>query len=63
MTLRATEAQLTDKSWTVLGGSAGLHQVGGQPASADVTVSGPATGLLLALLTCTSGWAAPSSPP
>jgi uncharacterized protein (TIGR03083 family) len=50
MTLRATDRLLTDNSWSVLGGSAGLQRAGGQPASADVVLSGPATGLLLALL-------------
>ena len=50
MTLRATDQLLTDNSWSVLGGSAGLQRAGGRPASADVVLSGPATGLLLALL-------------
>jgi hypothetical protein len=50
MTLRATDRLLTDNSWNVLGGSAGLQWADGQPASADVVLSGPATGLLLALL-------------
>jgi uncharacterized protein (TIGR03083 family) len=50
MTLRATDRLLTDNSWSVLGGSAGLQRGDGQPASADVVLSGPATGLLLALV-------------
>lgn len=50
MTLQATDPQLTDNSWTVLGGPGGMQLAAGQPASADIAVSGPATGLLLALL-------------
>jgi len=54
MTVRATDPQLTSNSWTVLGGSAGMQRVGGPSARADVTLTGPATGLLLALLRRTS---------
>lgn len=50
MTLLATDRQLTDNSWTVLGGSAGVRLVSGPAVRADVTLTGPTTGLLLALL-------------
>jgi hypothetical protein len=40
MTLLATDQELTDNSWTVLGGSAGLQRAGGHPAGADVSVHG-----------------------
>lgn len=50
MTLRATDRRFTDNSWTVLGDSAGVRLAGGPPVHADVTLTGPATGMLLTLL-------------
>jgi uncharacterized protein (TIGR03083 family) len=49
LALRATDPGLPDNTWTVLGTPAGIHWHG-RPADADLTLSGPATGLLLALL-------------
>jgi hypothetical protein len=40
---------LTENTWTVLGSPSGVHW-DGRPASADLTLSGPAASLLLALL-------------
>jgi uncharacterized protein (TIGR03083 family) len=49
LALRATDQDLTASTWTVLGGTQGVQWTG-QPGSADLTLSGPATDLLLALL-------------
>jgi uncharacterized protein (TIGR03083 family) len=49
LALRATDQDLTESTWTVLGRPQGVHWTG-QPGSADLTLSGPATDLLLALL-------------
>jgi uncharacterized protein (TIGR03083 family) len=49
LALRATDQDLTENTWTVLGTPTGVRWHGG-PAGADLTVSGPATDLLLALL-------------
>jgi uncharacterized protein (TIGR03083 family) len=49
MALRATDQDLTENTWTVLGRPEGV-QCQGQPANADLTLSGPALDLLLALL-------------
>jgi uncharacterized protein (TIGR03083 family) len=49
LALRATEQDLTESTWTVLGSPKGV-QWSGRPGSADLTLSGPATDLLLALL-------------
>ena len=49
LALRATDQDLTDNTWAVLGSPEGMHWRGG-PANADLTVSGSAVGLLLALL-------------
>jgi uncharacterized protein (TIGR03083 family) len=49
LALRATDQDLTESTWTVLGRPEGVHWTS-QPGSADLTLSGPATDLLLALL-------------
>ena len=49
LALRATDQDLTENTWTVIGSAGGVHWHG-QPASADLALSGPATDLLLALL-------------
>jgi uncharacterized protein (TIGR03083 family) len=49
LALRATDQDLTASTWTVLGGTRGVQWTG-RPGSADLTLSGPATDLLLALL-------------
>ena len=49
LALRATDQDLTESTWTVLGRAEGVHWQG-QPANADLSLSGPATDLLLALL-------------
>jgi uncharacterized protein (TIGR03083 family) len=49
LTLRATDRHLADSAWTVFGGATGVHWVA-RPGIADLTVSGPTTDLLLALL-------------
>ncbi|MGH3170898.1 MAG: maleylpyruvate isomerase family mycothiol-dependent enzyme [Trebonia sp.] len=49
LALRATGQNLAESTWTVLGEPEGIHW-NSQPAVADLTVSGPATELLLALL-------------
>ena len=49
LALRATDQDLTESTWTVLGGPKGVHWTS-QPGNADLTLSGPATDLLLALL-------------
>jgi uncharacterized protein (TIGR03083 family) len=49
LALRATDQDLTENTWTVLGSPEGVHWHD-RPASADLTLSGPATDLLLALL-------------
>jgi uncharacterized protein (TIGR03083 family) len=48
LALRATDQDLTESSWNVLGSSGGVQWTG-QLSSADLTLSGPATDLLLAL--------------
>jgi uncharacterized protein (TIGR03083 family) len=50
MLLQATDPHLAENSWTLLGSPAGVQQASRQPASADLTLSGPAVGLLLALV-------------
>ena len=49
LALRTTDQNLTDRAWTVFGSATGMQWVG-RPDAADLTVSGPATDLLLALL-------------
>jgi uncharacterized protein (TIGR03083 family) len=49
LALRATDQALTESTWTVLGSPKGVHWHD-RPANADLTVRGPATDLLLALL-------------
>lgn len=49
MALRATDEDLAESAWTVLGGPEGVSWHSG-PGDADLTVTGPATDLLLALL-------------
>jgi len=49
LALRATDQDLTENTGTVLGRPGGVHWHG-RPASGDLTLSGPVTGLLLALL-------------
>jgi uncharacterized protein (TIGR03083 family) len=49
LALRATDQDLMESAWTVHGSPKGV-QWAGRPGSADLTLSGPATGLLLALL-------------
>jgi uncharacterized protein (TIGR03083 family) len=49
LALRATDQDLTESTWTVLGRPQGVQWTG-RPGSADLTLSGPATDLLLALL-------------
>jgi uncharacterized protein (TIGR03083 family) len=49
LALRATDQDLTENTWTVLGRPEGVQWTG-RPGSADLTISGPATDLLLALL-------------
>jgi uncharacterized protein (TIGR03083 family) len=49
LALRATDQDLTESTWTVLGSTEGVHWHG-RPASTDLALSGPATDLLLALL-------------
>lgn len=49
LALRATDQDLTESTWTVLGGPKGVRWTS-QPGNADLTLSGPATDLLLALL-------------
>jgi uncharacterized protein (TIGR03083 family) len=49
LALRATDQDLTENTWTVLGSPDGLEWHD-RPANADLTVRGPATDLLLALL-------------
>jgi uncharacterized protein (TIGR03083 family) len=48
--LRATDHDLTESTWTVLGNPTGVQWTAGRPGSADLTLSGPATDLLLALV-------------
>jgi uncharacterized protein (TIGR03083 family) len=49
LALRATDRDLAESAWTVLGRPEGMHWHS-RPTNADLTVSGPATDLLLALL-------------
>jgi uncharacterized protein (TIGR03083 family) len=49
LALRATDQDLTESTRTVFGHPEGLRWTG-RPGSADLTLSGPATDLLLALL-------------
>ena len=49
LALRAADPQLRDTAWTVRGTPQGVRWTG-QPASADVVLSGPAVDLLLALV-------------
>jgi uncharacterized protein (TIGR03083 family) len=49
LALRATDQDLAEGTWTVLGSPGGVQRAG-RPGSADLTLSGPATDLLLALL-------------
>jgi uncharacterized protein (TIGR03083 family) len=49
LALRATDQDLTESTWSVLGRPEGMR-LARQPASADLTLSGPATDLLLALV-------------
>jgi uncharacterized protein (TIGR03083 family) len=49
LALRAADPQLRDATWTVRGTPQGVQWTG-QPASADLTLSGPAADLLLALV-------------
>jgi uncharacterized protein (TIGR03083 family) len=49
LALRATDQDLAESTWTVLGRPEGVHWHR-RPASADLALSGPATDLLLALL-------------
>jgi len=49
MALRATDADLATNTWTVHGGERGMRWTD-QPAGADVTLSGTATDLLLAMV-------------
>ena len=49
LALRATDQDLTEGTWTVLGSPEGMHWHG-LPGTADLTLSGPAADLLLALL-------------
>jgi len=49
LALRATDQDLAESTWTVLGSPKGV-QWAGRPGRADLTLSGPATDLLLALL-------------
>jgi len=50
LVLRATDPQLTDGTWTIRGVPDGLRWDSAQPDAADLTLTGPAEGLLLALL-------------
>ncbi len=50
LALLATDHDLTEGSWTVLGGPKGVQSADGRPGSVDVALSGPVTDLLLALL-------------
>jgi uncharacterized protein (TIGR03083 family) len=49
LALQATDQDLTESTWTVLGRPEGVQWTG-RAGSADLTLSGPATDLLLALL-------------
>ena len=49
LALRATDQDLTESTWSVLGRPEGMRRTR-QLASADLTLSGPATDLLLALV-------------
>lgn len=50
LALRATDQDLAESTWTVLGRPGGVQWGKSRPGSADLTISGSATGLLLALL-------------
>lgn len=50
LTLRATDQNLTESIWTVLGSPTGVRWHGQPAVNADLTITGPATDLLLALL-------------
>jgi uncharacterized protein (TIGR03083 family) len=49
LALQATDQDLAEGTWTVLGSPGGVQWTG-RPGSADLSISGPATDLLLALL-------------